>query len=89
MRTGAFGIVLKQSVLKEIRRIPVIMLERIRSHIAALAENPFPAGVEKIQGYDDCYRIRVGQYRVVYQVSDAIHIITIIRIGHRREVYRF
>lgn len=60
----------------------------IIAKVAALAENPRPHGCEKLAGYDDRYRIRQGNYRVVYEIDDDISQVTIYKIGHRREVYR-
>ncbi len=54
----------------------------------ALAENPSPRGVRKLSGYDDVFRIRVGNYRILFSVSEAEVIIIVLKIGHRRDVYR-
>jgi mRNA interferase RelE/StbE len=61
---------------------------RIASRIEALAENPHPQGTKKIEGEDDLYRLRVGDYRILYQVETKVLLVLIIGIGHRREVYR-
>ncbi len=61
---------------------------RIIARISALALNPRPRGSEKLAGYDDRYRIRQGNYRVVYEIDDDSSQVTIYKIGHRREVYR-
>lgn len=61
---------------------------RIVAKITALATNPRPHGSEKLAGYDDRYRIRQGNYRVVYEIDDDASEVTIYKIGHRREVYR-
>jgi mRNA interferase RelE/StbE len=61
---------------------------RIASRIEALAENPHPQGTKKIEGEDDLYRLRVGDYRILYQVKTKVLLVLIIGIGHRREVYR-
>ncbi len=61
---------------------------RIVAKITALASNPRPHGSEKLAGYEDRYRIRQGNYRVVYLIDDAGSEVTIYKIGHRREVYR-
>ena len=53
-----------------------------------LAGTPRPSGCKKLHGADDTYRIRVGDYRIIYSVDDSIHIVAIERIRHRREVYR-
>ena len=61
---------------------------RIVAKISALAENPRPRASEKLAGYDDRYRIRQGNYRVIYEIDDDASHVTIYKIGHRREVYR-
>jgi mRNA interferase RelE/StbE len=61
---------------------------RIISKISALATNPRPHGSEKLAGYDDRYRVRQGNFRVVYELDDVSSHVTIYKIGHRREVYR-
>jgi len=54
----------------------------------ALSDDPFPTGSRKLSGYDDVFRIRVGVYRVIYDVADAALVIIILKIGHRKDVYR-
>ena len=61
---------------------------RIARRIDSLADNPFPSGIKKIEGEDELYRLRVGDYRVLYQVQGRALLVLIVRIGHRREVYR-
>ena len=63
------------------------MRERIRAAIDGLAENPRPSGAVKLAGRDD-YRVRVGDYRIVYAVDGAERLVVVARIAHRREVYR-
>jgi mRNA interferase RelE/StbE len=69
------------------RRLQGPLRDRIREAIDALAAEPRPRGVLKLAGRDD-YRIRVGDYRVVYAVDDAERIVIVARIAHRREIYR-
>jgi len=83
-----YSVVLKRSVLKDIRAIPRSALRRIRQAIDALRADPVPPQCEKLRGYACVYRIRVGMYRMVYEVAKAVRIITVIRIGHRKDVYR-
>lgn len=61
--------------------------QRIATRIGSLAENPRPIGVEKLSG-DDKYRSRQGNYRILYEIIDTDLIVTVVRIGDRREVYR-
>ncbi len=83
-----YQIVLKRSVLKDIRRIPHSILDALRERIAALSLDPIPHGAEPLEGYAHHYRIRMGNYRIVYEVAATVRIVTIIRIGHRKDVYR-
>jgi mRNA interferase RelE/StbE len=61
---------------------------RLAAKLEALAENPRPAGVTKLQGEANAWRIRVGDYRVLYTIEDRRPVVLVIKIGHRRDVYR-
>lgn len=61
---------------------------RLARRINSLANNPRPQGVKKLESEEDFYRVRVGDYRVVYQIRDKALVVLIVRIGHRSEVYR-
>lgn len=61
---------------------------RILRHIQELANDPRPPGCVKLTGIEDTYRIRVGDYRILYEVHDRMILVVIVRVGHRREVYR-
>jgi mRNA interferase RelE/StbE len=61
---------------------------RIKRRIDALSENPFPSGIKKIEGEEELYRLRVGDYRILYQVKGKILLVLIVGIGHRRDIYR-
>jgi mRNA interferase RelE/StbE len=63
------------------------LFARIDRKILALAENPRPPGCKKLRGYKDQWRIRVGDWRVLYAVDDAVKLVSITRVAHRREVY--
>lgn len=62
--------------------------QRIVERIAALAVDPRPPGCEKLAGHDDRYRIRQGDYRILYSIEDAALLIWVVKVGHRRDVYR-
>lgn len=83
-----YEIIVKKSVVKDLRRIPEVVLTRIETAIRGLSTEPLPMGSEKIQGYDHHYRIRIADYRIIYEVAKEIKIITIIRVRHRKDVYR-
>ena len=82
---------LTKTAAKELRKIqqgnPVIFKKIVES-IKDLAKNPFPNGYKKLKGEDDAYRIRVGDYRVLYTVKDAELLIAVFRVGPRGDVYK-
>lgn len=61
---------------------------RLKPAIDGLAEEPRPDGVVKLKGEENAYRVRVGDYRIVYEVRDNVLLVLIVKIGHRREIYR-
>ena len=77
----------KPSVAKDLRGIPRSDVQRILTRIEALRDDPRPPGSEKLSGQDR-YRVRQGQYRILYSVEDAELIVDVVKVGHRREVYR-
>ncbi len=83
-----YKIELKASVLKDIRKIPDVFLTKIETAISQLAKDPIPKQAKKIRGYSGHYRLRIGMYRVVYRVQKKIEIVTIIKIAHRKNVYK-
>lgn len=64
------------------------MQQRITAKVNGLADHPRPRGTEKLEGRENRYRIRVGDYRVIYEIQDDVLVVLIVRIGHRRDVYR-
>ena len=72
---------------KELGNLPVGAFERVRDALRALAEEPRPAGCKKLQGRES-WRIRVGDYRVLYTINDTQQTVEVVHIGHRRDVYR-
>jgi mRNA interferase RelE/StbE len=83
-----YQIEIKTSAKKELARLPRQIAEKVVERIKWLADNPRPDGCKKLRGEDSVYRIRVGDYRVVYSIVDQYLIIEVIRIRHRREVYK-
>ncbi|ORJ57567.1 type II toxin-antitoxin system RelE family toxin [Geothermobacter hydrogeniphilus] len=77
----------KRSVTKDLRPLPKTDLKLILKRIEALADDPRPPGCEKLSGQER-YRIRQGMYRILYEIEDHRLVITVVKIGHRRDVYR-
>ena len=84
----SYRIEVKARAEKAIATIPNPHRRRIAKAIDGLAGQPRPAGCTKLVGADNAYRIRVGDYRIVYQIEDRVLIVWIIRIAHRKDVYR-
>ncbi|MBO9626425.1 MAG: type II toxin-antitoxin system RelE/ParE family toxin [Microbacterium sp.] len=72
---------------REIRKLDTQIRRRVLLGIAELENSPRPHGVRKIVGYKDAWRLRIGDYRVLYEVSDERIVVTVVRVGHRRDVY--
>jgi len=84
-----YKLLLKASAAKEIEAVDSKSeRRRIVEKIATLSADPRPHGCEKLAGYDDRYRLRRGNYRIVYMVDDARRELTVFRVGHRKDVYR-
>jgi mRNA interferase RelE/StbE len=83
-----FRIEWKKSTRKDLRKLPASAEERIVQTVEDLAEDPFPHGVEKLSGSQHAYRIRLGDYRIVYEVVVALKLIEIQRVRHRKDVYK-
>ncbi len=78
---------IRRSAEKEIARLPLRDRQRIVERIAGLAVDPRPPGCTKLSGQDK-YRVRQGAYRVVYTIDDAVVTVIVVRVAHRRDVYR-
>ena len=85
---ASFNIQWRSSTRKDLRKLPPREVERIVTEVELLAEEPFPHGAEKLAGAEHTYRIRVGDYRVVYEVLPSAKIVEIQRVRHRKDVYR-
>ncbi|MGV3602381.1 MAG: type II toxin-antitoxin system RelE family toxin [Dyadobacter fermentans] len=83
-----YKISIKSAALKEIQQIPKEFRVRIIETIDSLATNPRPNGVKKLENFRNSYRVRVGQYRIVYQIEDRQLIVEVVKVANRKEVYR-
>ena len=83
-----YSVSFKASAAKELKKLPSELQHRIADGIERLVKDPRISGVVKLKGNDDLYRFRVGEYRIIYNINDLKQKITIVRIRHRRDVYR-
>ena len=85
---ASFRIEWRKSIKKDLRKLPPQEIPRAVAAVELLADDPFPHGVEKLSGSEHAYRIRVGDYRIVYEVFVDAKLIEIQRVRHRKDVYR-
>ena len=87
MSPPQYEIQIASKALRNLARLDVTVRRRIRVAIDTLSENPRPHGVIKLTGPGDLYRIRVGDYRVVYSINDMIRVVQVTQVGHRSKIY--
>lgn len=82
-----YKVTFKKSVTKDLRALPNADVKRILARIDELAINPRADGCIKLSGRE-CYRVRQGSYRIIYEVRDEVLVVTVIKVGHRTSVYK-
>jgi mRNA interferase RelE/StbE len=83
----AYEILFRPRVERDFKRVPPHIRDRLLLEISSLAEDPRPAGAVKLTGSDNLYRVRVGDYRVIYAIEDDFLVVLVVEVGHRREIY--
>ncbi|MDL1949058.1 type II toxin-antitoxin system RelE/ParE family toxin [Acidobacteria bacterium ACD] len=79
---------MKKAAQRDLSRLPREVQKRILTRLEGLAENPRPAGAEPLAGPVNLWRLRVGDYRIIYTIEDDVLLVLVLRMGHRREIYR-
>ena len=85
---GRYRVAISRTAQAQLKRVPRDGQTRVVRAILALADEPFPKGSRKLSGYTDVFRIRIGQYRVIYSVAKGKLIVIVLKIGHRKNIYR-
>ncbi len=85
---ASYSIEISGTAEKQLKKLPKDDQQRVATAITALGLDPYPQRSRKLTGYDDVFRIRIGRYRVLYSVSAQKLLIIILKIGHRKDVYR-
>ena len=83
-----YALLIKRSAERDLRRLSSAVFERVNEKILALRDDPRPPGVRKLAGALEGWRVRAGDYRILYQIDDEARTVIIVRVRHRREVYR-
>jgi len=84
---GNYKVLIKRSAAKELETLPAKDRGRVAARIQQLGSDPRPSGCEKLSG-DDRFRIRQGNYRIIYSVEDKVLTVMVVKVGHRRDIYR-
>ena len=84
---ASYSLRIKRSAAKEIEALPPKDRRRVVAKIEALVSNPRPSGCERLSG-EEKYRLRQGDYRILYEIIDAELVVTVVKVGNRRDVYR-
>jgi mRNA interferase RelE/StbE len=84
----AYSIQFKPAAARQLEQLPRPIRNRIALKIETLRDDPFPVGCKKLAGLADAWRVRVSDYRVIYQVQRRVLVVLVLTVGHRREVYR-
>lgn len=84
----AYRLELTPRVEKQLDNLPPTDRRRVAARIDLLSENPHPPGAVRMQGVDDAWRLRIGDWRVIYEIHDAVPVVLALRVGHRGEAHR-
>jgi mRNA interferase RelE/StbE len=84
----AYAIQFKPLALRQLEKLPRDVQKRLAAKIESLRDDPLPHGCKKMAGIPDTWRIRTGDYRIVYQVHRGILLVLVLTVGHRKEIYR-
>ena len=83
-----YKIEITASAEKSLKKIPKRDIEKVVAAIQVLAISPYPSGHRKLKGEEDVYRVRQGNYRIIYEVTDYKLIVLVLKIGHRKDIYK-
>jgi mRNA interferase RelE/StbE len=76
------------AAVRQVRKLDPVARRRIQAAIELLAEQPRPSGAKKLVGGDGEWRVRTGEYRIVYEIHDEVLLVLVVAVGHRRDIYR-
>jgi mRNA interferase RelE/StbE len=83
-----YNVTIEKSALKALKKIPKDSIAVVWEVISALGQNPRPVGHKKLKGHQSIYRVRSGNYRIIYEIQDKLLIVLVVHIGDRKDVYR-
>ncbi|WP_026735847.1 type II toxin-antitoxin system RelE family toxin [Fischerella sp. PCC 9605] len=84
----SYQVELAPAAVRQVKKLPADIQQKVVAKLEELAVNPRPDGVVKLEGAEDLYRVRLSSYRIVYQIQDDLLLVTVVKVKHRRDVYR-
>ncbi|NWF59562.1 MAG: type II toxin-antitoxin system RelE/ParE family toxin [Fischerella sp.] len=84
----SYQVELAPAAVRQVKKLPADIQQKVVAKLEELAVNPRPDGVVKLEGAEDLYRVRLSCYRIVYQIQDDLLLVTVVKVKHRRDVYR-
>ena len=84
----SYRVVILPRVQESLDKIPSPFFELVKKRILSLGDDPRPPGCQKLKGRDRAWRVRAGDYRIIYEIDDTVVTVTVLDLGHRREIYR-
>lgn len=83
-----YEVVLSKTVVKSMSKLPTSIVNKIILVLESLATNPRPVGCKKLKGFDNLWRVRIGDYRAIYAIEDVILLVDVRDVGHRKDIYK-
>jgi len=86
--TAAYRVEISPAALRQLRKLDPPARRRIQAAVELLAAEPRPPGAKKLVGGDDAWRVRTGDFRIVYEIHDGVLLVLVLAVGHRRDIYQ-
>jgi mRNA interferase RelE/StbE len=84
----SYAVEIAPAARRQIKKLPNDIQKKVVEKLEELALEPRPDGVKKLEGSDDLYRVRLGKYRIIYEIQDGLLLVTVVKVKHRKNVYR-
>ena len=83
-----YSLEISRTAEKQLKRLPATVQRRVAAMLLSFEIEPRPIGCKKLSGFENTYRVRLGDYRIIYEIHDRIVTVTALKIGHRKDIYR-
>jgi mRNA interferase RelE/StbE len=83
-----YTVAIRPAAARQIKKLTTVVQEQVIQQLEELELDPRPPGMKKLSGKNNLYRVRVGEYRIIYEIREAVLLVLVVAVGHRREIYR-